>query len=54
MSQPPYAADLGLQLCHDCGQVCRLSDRDCPRCDAVLHRRKRTASPAPGRCWSLR
>ncbi|WP_028241235.1 paraquat-inducible protein A [Stutzerimonas azotifigens] len=50
MSQPPYAADLGLQLCHDCGQVCRLSDRDCPRCDAVLHRRKPNSI---ARTWAL-
>jgi paraquat-inducible protein A len=40
MSLPPYAGQLGLCLCHDCGNVCRLADGECPRCEAPLHRRK--------------
>lgn len=39
---PPMAADLNLCLCHGCGLACDMSDEPerCPRCDAVLHRRK--------------
>lgn len=50
MSQPPYASELGLQLCHDCGLTCRLTDRDCPRCEAPLHQRKPNSI---ARTWAL-
>lgn len=40
MSHPPYARDLGLCLCHDCGYACPTTHRECPRCEARLHRRK--------------
>lgn len=50
MSQPPYAVELGLQLCHDCGHTCQLSDTDCPRCWSALHARKPNSI---GRTWAL-
>ncbi|MBA1277178.1 MULTISPECIES: paraquat-inducible protein A [Pseudomonadaceae] len=50
MTQPPYASELGVQLCHDCGLACRAEDGDCPRCDAPLHRRKPNSIP---RTWAL-
>ncbi|WP_193073294.1 paraquat-inducible protein A [Pseudomonas sp. FME51] len=50
MSQPHYAAELGLQLCHDCGHTCQLSDADCPRCWSALHPRKPNSI---GRTWAL-
>ncbi|MGY3257715.1 paraquat-inducible protein A [Pseudomonas chlororaphis] len=40
MSQPPYARDLGLMLCHTCGQTCPQDVHYCPRCEAVVHARK--------------
>ncbi|AIC21698.1 MULTISPECIES: paraquat-inducible protein A [Pseudomonas] len=40
MSQPPYARDLGLMLCHTCGQTCSQDVHYCPRCEAVVHARK--------------
>ncbi len=50
MTPPPYASELGLQLCHDCGLACRLEDRECPRCESPLHRRKPNSL---GRTWAL-
>lgn len=50
MTSPPYASELGLQLCHDCGLACRLADRDCPRCEAALHPRKPNSI---ARTWAL-
>ena len=50
MSQPPYASELGLQLCHACGLACRLTDHDCPRCEAPLHPRKPNSIV---RTWAL-
>lgn len=40
MNSPPYATELGLQLCHDCGNVCPLDDLECSRCWSALHMRK--------------
>ncbi|QQZ40710.1 paraquat-inducible protein A [Pseudomonas sp. SK3(2021)] len=40
MSQPPYARDLGLKLCHTCGQACPQDVHFCPRCESVVHARK--------------
>jgi paraquat-inducible protein A len=40
MSEPPYARDLGLMLCHTCGQTCPRDVHYCPRCEAVVHARK--------------
>ncbi|OLF52672.1 paraquat-inducible protein A [Pseudomonas chlororaphis] len=40
MSRPPYARDVGLMLCHTCGQTCTQDVHFCPRCDAVVHARK--------------
>ncbi|WIE49119.1 paraquat-inducible protein A [Pseudomonas sp. GM17] len=40
MNQPPYARDLGLMLCHTCGQTCPQDAHYCPRCEAVVHARK--------------
>lgn len=50
MSEPPYAAELGLQLCHDCGNTCRRSDDECPRCWSALHPRKPNSM---GRSWAF-
>lgn len=50
MIRPPYACELGLQLCHDCGLACRLEDLVCPRCEAPLHRRKPNSL---ARTWAL-
>lgn len=50
MSLPPFASELGLQLCHDCGQVCQSGAIECPRCDALLHRRKPNSI---ARTWAL-
>ncbi|WP_313553869.1 paraquat-inducible protein A [Stutzerimonas nitrititolerans] len=50
MTPPPYASELGLQLCHDCGLPCRLTARDCPRCEAALHPRKPNSI---ARTWAL-
>ncbi len=50
MTPPPYASELGLQLCHDCGLACRLADHDCPRCEAALHPRKPNSI---ARTWAL-
>ena len=42
MSTPLQAEDLGLCLCHGCGQACELRDgaHTCNRCGAPLHPRK--------------
>lgn len=50
MTQPPYASELGLQLCHDCGLACRLAEHNCPRCEAALHPRKPNSL---ARTWAL-
>lgn len=45
MNTPANADDLGLCLCHGCGQACELgSDKHtCDRCGAAIHRRKANA-----------
>jgi paraquat-inducible protein A len=53
MSALPRAGELGLIGCHVCGLVCRdrkLHGEACPRCGALLHRRK-VASYS--RTWAL-
>ena len=50
MSSPPFASELGLQLCHDCGYVCQATAGVCPRCDALLHARKPNSL---ARTWAL-
>lgn len=50
MSSPPFASELGLQLCHDCGYVCQATAGVCPRCDALLHVRKPNSL---ARTWAL-
>lgn len=50
MSSPPFASELGLQLCHACGQVCSANATECPRCDALLHHRK---PDSIARTWAL-
>ncbi|MBV4487962.1 paraquat-inducible protein A [Pseudomonas sp. SWRI153] len=42
MKRPATASELNLCLCHSCGLACDMRDepRQCPRCDAPLHRRK--------------
>lgn len=45
MTAPVKAHDLGLCLCHGCGQACdtRSGAHTCNRCGAVIHRRKANA-----------
>ncbi len=45
MSTPVQAGDVGLCLCHGCGQTCDLSKNahNCDRCGASIHRRKANA-----------
>jgi paraquat-inducible protein A len=50
MSQPPYARDLDLILCHTCGLACAGQDSECPRCESRLHRRK---PKSLSRTWAL-
>ncbi|MCQ2031218.1 paraquat-inducible protein A [Stutzerimonas zhaodongensis] len=50
MNLPPYAGQLGLCLCHDCGYACHFCDAHCPRCDALVHRRKPNSY---ARTWAL-
>lgn len=50
MSQPPYATQLGLQLCHDCGTACQIGDGQCSRCWSTLHIRKPYSI---SRTWAL-
>ena len=50
MSLPPYATQLGLQLCHDCGNACEIGDGQCSRCWASLHIRKPYSI---SRTWAL-
>lgn len=50
MSVPPYAGELGLQLCHTCDKVCLLDTHECPRCWSVLHPRKPNSLV---RTWAL-
>ncbi|WP_390897879.1 paraquat-inducible protein A [Pseudomonas citri] len=47
----PGAHELNLCLCHSCGLACDMTDepQTCPRCDAVLHRRK---PDAISRTWA--
>ncbi|MDY7560615.1 paraquat-inducible protein A [Pseudomonas sp. 10B1] len=40
MSQPPYASEMNLVLCHTCGYPCSVDDARCPRCNSNVHRRK--------------
>ncbi|MEB0043173.1 MULTISPECIES: paraquat-inducible protein A [unclassified Pseudomonas] len=40
MSQPPYASEMNLVLCHTCGYACSVNDAQCPRCNSAVHRRK--------------
>ncbi len=53
MSGPmPTARDAGLAVCHDCGQLVRLSAEHyhCPRCHAVVHLRTPNSI---ARSWAL-
>ncbi len=50
MNLPPYASQMGLCLCHDCGYACHIRDAHCPRCDAVVRRRKPNSFT---RTWAL-
>jgi paraquat-inducible protein A len=53
MSGPmPTARDAGLAVCHDCGQLVRLSaeHHHCPRCHAVVHLRTPNSI---ARSWAL-
>ncbi|WP_095109739.1 paraquat-inducible protein A [Pseudomonas sp. Irchel 3E20] len=50
MNLPPYASQLGLLLCHTCGQACLSGQLRCPRCDAIVHRRK---PDSLNRTWAL-
>lgn len=45
MNDPANADELGLCLCHGCGQACELSSgaHRCTRCGAAIHRRKANA-----------
>lgn len=43
MHQPPYARDLGLMLCHTCGQTCPQDVHYCPRCGRWCMRANPTA-----------
>ncbi|MGB5541958.1 MAG: paraquat-inducible protein A, partial [Gammaproteobacteria bacterium] len=48
----PTARDAGLAVCHDCGQLVRLSaeHHHCPRCHATVHLRTPNSS---ARSWAL-
>ncbi|GGJ98756.1 paraquat-inducible protein A [Pseudomonas matsuisoli] len=50
MSQPHYARDLGLCLCHTCGYACDDGAQECPRCHSHVHRRKPNMY---ARTWAL-
>ena len=50
MSLPPYAWQVGLTLCHTCGQVCQQHEHHCPRCDSTVHPRK---PDSLSRTWAL-
>lgn len=50
MNRTPYATEIGLQLCHDCGHACQLGDVHCPRCWSTLHIRK---PHSISRTWAL-
>jgi len=50
MSQPPYARELNLMLCHTCGQVCLLDEHRCARCHSTVHARK---PDSIARTWAL-
>ncbi|MGH8419529.1 MAG: paraquat-inducible protein A [Pseudomonas sp.] len=40
MNGIPFAHERKVTLCHICSYVCPEDARDCPRCDASVHRRK--------------
>lgn len=46
----PTAAASGFALCHSCGNVAHIDQRQCPRCRATLHLRKRNSL---ARTWAL-
>ena len=46
----PTAAERGMALCHSCGMVAHVDHRQCPRCQATLHLRKRNSL---ARTWAL-
>lgn len=50
MTPPVNAGDLGLMLCHTCGHICPLNTHNCPRCQALVHRRKPNSL---ARTWAL-
>ncbi|WP_462379810.1 paraquat-inducible protein A [Pseudomonas sp. Marseille-QA0892] len=50
MSQPPYAYERSLALCHTCGYACDLDAHTCPRCQSAVHRRKPNSY---ARTWAL-
>ncbi|UQY33036.1 paraquat-inducible protein A [Pseudomonas fulva] len=50
MTALAYARQLGLGLCHDCANVCRINVHSCPRCGARVHARK---PDSYARSWAL-
>lgn len=50
MSQPVYARDLKMKLCHICGHICSQDEHRCPRCESVVHGRKPNSIT---RTWAL-
>ena len=50
MSEPVYARQLGLVLCHTCGHVCQAGEHHCPRCHSTVHARK---PDSIARTWAL-
>lgn len=50
MSDPAYARQLGLVLCHTCGQTCQADEHHCPRCYSTVHARKPNSI---ARTWAL-
>jgi paraquat-inducible protein A len=50
MSEPVYARQLGLVLCHTCGHACQAGEHHCPRCHSTVHARK---PHSIARTWAL-
>lgn len=50
MSDPAYARQMGLVLCHTCGQICQAGEHYCPRCHSTVHARKPNSI---ARTWAL-
>ena len=50
MSEPVYARQLGLVLCHTCGHACQAGEHHCPRCRSTVHARK---PDSIARTWAL-